>query len=94
MDEQYKLICSYLKREYCIETEYRLIQELPEILFYNLRKETWIYITIVYKWSKKTNTKGNIISLSNSGEDEKEALKNHLLVIKELNDKTVWRKMK
>lgn len=77
MNKPYQLICSYLKDKYYISTIYRMASTYVEM---------WFYETAVFEWDKKTRTKGELISIEDSGSSEETALYKHLSIIKKLND--------
>lgn len=75
-EKPYQLICTYLKKRFFISTAYRKASTIDPM---------WYFETIAWEWDEKTNTRGAIIEIDDSGISEEMAMDNHLLIVKKLN---------
>ncbi len=73
--KEYQLIASFIKGKYFISTVYRRASTLHEF---------WYFETIIWEWDFSTKERGKMLAMENSGNEEKEALRNHFLMINRL----------
>lgn len=70
-------MCTYLKGKYFISTIYRQASTIVEM---------WYFETIVWDWDDKTKERGSILELEDSGTYEDQAISNHCLLVKKMNE--------
>lgn len=75
--KQYQLMCTYLKGKYFISTIYRQSSAMI--------KDCWYFETMAWDWDAKSQTRGSIVEMEDSGTSEEMAMDNHLLMVKKLN---------